>query len=60
MFIIPCWLFDMPICFFSTANAAREEIAQYFGQIIEHLKGFLAMPQSEEQLKMQIQAIGVA
>ncbi len=41
-----------------SANAAREEIVPYFSQILYQLKGFLAPTQDEDQLKVQLQAIG--
>ena len=42
----------------ATTNAAEKEILPYFPSIMEHIKHFLAPSQTEDQLKLQVQATG--
>ncbi|KAG7158690.1 Importin-4-like [Homarus americanus] len=41
----------------ATANAAKEHMAPYFQQIVEMLKGYLTVDQSEETMTLQVQSI---
>jgi len=41
------------------ANAAGDDILPYFPQILEALKQFLVQTVTEDQLKVQIDAIGL-
>jgi hypothetical protein len=41
------------------ANAAGDGILPYFQPIIESLRHFLVATENEEQIKVQVQAIGI-
>ncbi|XP_069944549.1 importin-4-like isoform X2 [Cherax quadricarinatus] len=41
----------------ATANAAKEHMSPYFQQIVEMLKGYLTVDQSEETMTLQVQSI---
>ena len=59
--VICCFLktrYELVYCISPAANAVQKSMVPFFGQVMEHLKIYLSNDMSEEEMPLQVQALG--